>query len=76
MFTHNEGISFIVQREEQEQLDALLAELTHQKQPCGWRKGEFSVNWQVAPANLGEQMSKSGSFVKLVQTKKIKIDQS
>lgn len=74
-FTFNEGFSFIIHCEGQEQLDTVWAELADEEQPCGWCKDEFGVSWQVVPANLGELLSKPGSFEKLMQMKKIEIDQ-
>lgn len=74
-FTFNEGVSFIVSCDGQDELDSVWAELAAIEQPCGWCKDEFGVSWQVIPNNLGELMQKPNAYSKLMQMRKIVIDQ-
>jgi len=57
--TFNHAVSFIVQCEDQDQIDrywdALLAGGSAQQ--CGWLKDRFGLYWQIVPAVLSELMA-------------------
>jgi predicted 3-demethylubiquinone-9 3-methyltransferase (glyoxalase superfamily) len=82
-FNFTEAISFIVNCEDQEELDYFWGKLTEggdeKAQVCGWLKDKYNVSWQIIPANLSEIISgpdpeKTERVMKaLLQTKK-KID--
>jgi predicted 3-demethylubiquinone-9 3-methyltransferase (glyoxalase superfamily) len=58
-FQFNEGLSFIVECNDQEQIDFFwdkLSEGGHEGQ-CGWLKDKFGVSWQIIPTALNKLMS-------------------
>lgn len=82
-FKFTEAISFIVNCEDQEELDFYWGKLSEggdeKAQVCGWLKDKYGVSWQIIPDILNEMISdpdpeKSERVMKaLLQTKK-KID--
>ena len=58
-FTFDEAISFQVDCESQEEVDAFWTALTEggEEGPCGWLKDRFGVSWQIVPARLTELLS-------------------
>lgn len=58
-FTFNESISFIVDCEDQAEVDRYwdaLPEGGGEHGPCGWLKDRFGVSWQVTPRRLYEML--------------------
>lgn len=56
-FTFNEGLSFVVDCKDQEEVDYYWSKLTAdggQESMCGWLKDKYGVSWQIAPTILGE----------------------
>jgi len=55
-FTFNEAISFQVDCETQEQVDAFWSKLSEggEEGPCGWLKDRYGVSWQIVPTVLPE----------------------
>lgn len=69
------GVSFIVECEDQEELDsywALLSAVPELEQ-CGWCVDRFGLGWQVVPVNLNELMTSPGGWQKLLAMRKIEI---
>jgi predicted 3-demethylubiquinone-9 3-methyltransferase (glyoxalase superfamily) len=58
-FKFTEAISFFVNCETQEEVDALWARLSEggEQGRCGWLKDKFGLSWQVIPAALRTLMS-------------------
>jgi len=60
LFKFNESISFLVNCENQEEVDYYWNKLTEggdkNSQQCGWLKDKFGVSWQVVPSIVGELM--------------------
>src|SRR5690606_1177433 len=58
-FSFNEGISFVVPCETQEEIDDFWNSFTEEGEEsrCGWLKDKYGVWWQIIPAVLGELMS-------------------
>jgi predicted 3-demethylubiquinone-9 3-methyltransferase (glyoxalase superfamily) len=56
-----QAISFLVDCEDQAEVDRLWKELTEggEEQPCGWLTDRFGVTWQIIPTRLGELMADS-----------------
>ena len=64
-FTFSEAISFIINCDNQEELDYFWSKLSeggHEVQ-CGWLKDQFGLSWQIVPTRLAELM-KSGDTEK------------
>ncbi|MCA1587930.1 MAG: VOC family protein, partial [Chloroflexi bacterium] len=56
-FTFNEAISFVIDCEDQAEVDRLWDALTAdggEPGPCGWLKDRFGVSWQIVPRRLNE----------------------
>ncbi len=58
-FTFNESVSFVVNCDNQEEIDYFWEKLTEggEESMCGWLKDKFGVSWQIVPTILGELMS-------------------
>lgn len=61
IFKFNESISFVIDCEEQAEVDYYWEKLTEGGDPaaqqCGWLKDKYGLSWQVVPKQLGELMS-------------------
>jgi predicted 3-demethylubiquinone-9 3-methyltransferase (glyoxalase superfamily) len=55
-FTFSEAISFQVDCQSQEEVDAYWNKLSAggEEGPCGWLKDKFGLSWQIVPARLME----------------------
>ena len=60
-FKFNEAISFVVNCENQQQVDYYWEKLSRdgdpQAQQCGWLKDKFGVSWQVTPTQLSDMLN-------------------
>jgi predicted 3-demethylubiquinone-9 3-methyltransferase (glyoxalase superfamily) len=79
-FAFNEGISFVVECKDQEEIDFYWDTLTANggaESMCGWLKDKFEVSWQIIPKNIGALMMDPVKGPKamqaLMQMKKIDI---
>jgi predicted 3-demethylubiquinone-9 3-methyltransferase (glyoxalase superfamily) len=54
----NHCVSFIVECEDQAELDRLWAALSEggKVEQCGWLKDRYGLSWQIVPASLGPMM--------------------
>jgi predicted 3-demethylubiquinone-9 3-methyltransferase (glyoxalase superfamily) len=54
----NHAVSFIVQCDDQAEIDRLWAAMSEggEIEQCGWLKDRYGLYWQIAPAVLGEMM--------------------
>jgi len=61
MFKFTEAVSFIVNCDNQAELDHYWDKLTDggdpKAQQCGWLKDKFGVSWQIVPAGLAQLMT-------------------
>jgi len=55
-FSFTEAVSFSVECEDQDELDAYWEKLTDggEDGPCGWCKDRYGLSWQVVPAGMDE----------------------
>ncbi len=56
-FTFNEAVSFVIECEDQAEVDRLWDALTAdggEPGPCGWLKDRFGLSWQIVPRRLNE----------------------
>jgi predicted 3-demethylubiquinone-9 3-methyltransferase (glyoxalase superfamily) len=81
-FRFSEAFSFVVNCENQKEVDEYWSKLTAgggQESQCGWLKDKFGFSWQIVPVQLGRLMSSSDSrqanrvMQVLLQMKKIDI---
>ena len=59
-FNFNEAISFVVNCDDQQEIDYYWEKLTAnggQESMCGWLKDRFGVSWQIVPKSIGKLMS-------------------
>ena len=59
-FQFNEAISFVVECDDQAEVDRLWDALTAdggEPGPCGWLKDRFGLSWQIAPRELNDLMN-------------------
>ena len=64
IFTFSEAVSFVIDCENQEEVDYYWEKLTEggdkSRQQCGWVADKFGVSWQVVPKVLGELIGDPG----------------
>ena len=81
-FTFSEAISFQVDCETQEEVDAYWSTLSGdgEEGPCGWLKDRYGVSWQIVPRAFSELLDdpdpeRSQRVMRaMLQMKKIEID--
>lgn len=76
-FTFNESLSFQINCADQAEIDYLWGTLSAvpEAEACGWCKDRFGVSWQIVPQNMGDLMERPGAYRKLLEMKKLVIDQ-
>jgi len=75
-FKFSEAISFAVICKDQEEIDYYWGKLSSvpEAEQCGWCKDRYGLSWQIIPENMGELMKRPGAFAKMMQMKKLVID--
>lgn len=68
-FAFSEGISLVIQCNNQNEIDYYWNKLTEggQESQCGWLKDKYGVSWQVVPKVLGELMKDPERSQRVVQ---------
>ncbi len=69
-FTFNEGFSFVVECDTQQEIDTYWEQLIAnggQESQCGWLKDAYGVSWQIIPSILKDLMSDSEKSSKVIQ---------
>ncbi|HEV8600940.1 MAG TPA: VOC family protein [Gemmatimonadales bacterium] len=58
-FKFSEAVSFIVNCENQQEIDEFWAKLSEggSEGQCGWLKDKYGLSWQVVPTTLGEMLT-------------------
>lgn len=59
-FAFNEAVSFLVECENQEEIDSYWDKLSAvpEAEQCGWLKDQYGLSWQISPAVMDEMMTK------------------
>lgn len=59
-FSFNEAISFIVNCEDQKEIDYYWEKLSAvpESEQCGWLKDKYGVSWQIVPTAMDKMLSK------------------
>jgi predicted 3-demethylubiquinone-9 3-methyltransferase (glyoxalase superfamily) len=79
-FTFNDSVSFVVECDDQEEINYYWDKLTKdgEETMCGWLKDKFGVSWQIVPTVLKSLMEdpERGSRVMqaLLKMKKLDLD--
>src|SRR5690349_7429212 len=68
-FKFNEAVSFVVECENQEEIDYYWNKLTAggQESQCGWLKDKFGLSWQIVPKILAKLLSDPEKAPRVVQ---------
>jgi predicted 3-demethylubiquinone-9 3-methyltransferase (glyoxalase superfamily) len=76
-FKFSEAISFTVDCKDQAEIDYFWEGLSSMPEAeiCGWCKDKYGLSWQIMPENMGELLKKPGAYAKMMQMKKIIIDE-
>lgn len=59
-FTFNEAVSFVIECDDQAEVDRLWEALTAgggEPGPCGWLKDRYGLSWQIVPRRLDELLN-------------------
>jgi predicted 3-demethylubiquinone-9 3-methyltransferase (glyoxalase superfamily) len=75
-FKFSEAISFTVACKDQVEIDYFWEKLSSMPEAeiCGWCKDKYGLSWQIMPENMRELMKIPGAYAKMMQMKKIIID--
>jgi predicted 3-demethylubiquinone-9 3-methyltransferase (glyoxalase superfamily) len=73
-FTFSEAVSFLVECEDQAEIDRYWAALTDggEEGPCGWCKDRFGLSWQVVPKGMDQELDEGG-FQAMMGMKKLDV---
>lgn len=68
-FSFSEGVSFVVECENQVEIDFFWEKLTQggEESQCGWLKDQFGVSWQIVPAVLNKLMADPDRSERVIQ---------
>lgn len=80
-FKFNEAVSFMINCENQEEIDYYWEKLSHssENEQCGWCKDKFGLSWQVTPTNIDQRMTgpdgayNPKAFAAMMEMKKLDI---
>jgi predicted 3-demethylubiquinone-9 3-methyltransferase (glyoxalase superfamily) len=74
-FTLSEAVSFSIACDTQDEIDYYWKQLSAypESEQCGWCKDKFGLSWQIVPSNMDELMRRPGAYAKLMDMKKIVI---
>jgi predicted 3-demethylubiquinone-9 3-methyltransferase (glyoxalase superfamily) len=68
-FQFNEGLSYVVECDTQEEIDNYWNTLTQggRESQCGWLKDKYGVSWQIIPSILSKLMSDTEKAPRVIQ---------
>jgi predicted 3-demethylubiquinone-9 3-methyltransferase (glyoxalase superfamily) len=75
-FTFDEAISLAVSCKDQAEIDYFWEKLSKvpASEQCGWCKDQYGLSWQIVPENTEELLKKPGAFARMMQMKKLVIE--
>lgn len=75
-FKFNEAVSFAIYCKDQDEIDYYWEKLSRvpESEQCGWCKDQFGLSWQVVPENMDQLMQRPNAFAKLMEMKKLVIE--
>lgn len=75
-FKFSEAISFAIYCKDQKEIDYYWEKLSSvpESEQCGWCKDKFGLSWQVVPENMEALMQKPNAYAKMMEMKKIIIN--
>lgn len=75
-FKFNEAVSFAVSCKDQSEIEYYWGKLSSvpESEQCGWCKDKYGLSWQIVPENMEELMRRPNAFAKLMQMKKLVIE--
>lgn len=75
-FKFNESVSFAVACKDQAEIDYFWEKLSTvpESEQCGWCKDKYGLSWQIVPENMEELMKKPNAYAKMMQMKKLVIE--
>jgi len=75
-FKFTEAVSFAIFCKDQEEIDYYWDKLSKvpESEQCGWCKDQYGLSWQVVPENMAELMERPNAYAKMMQMKKLVID--
>lgn len=73
--TFNEAVSFVVNCENQQEIDYYWSKLTDRgaEIACGWLKDKFGLRWQITPTRIGQLVRNSKSMQAMMNMTKLDI---
>jgi len=77
-FSFNESVSFNIACKDQEEIDYYWDRLTSNggtESVCGWCKDRYGLSWQINPENMEDLLKIPGAWEKMLQMKKIIIEE-
>jgi predicted 3-demethylubiquinone-9 3-methyltransferase (glyoxalase superfamily) len=76
-FKFNEAVSFSAPCKDQEEIDYYWEKLSAvpEAEQCGWCKDKYGLSWQVVPENMEELMKRPKAFEKMMEMKKLVIEE-
>jgi predicted 3-demethylubiquinone-9 3-methyltransferase (glyoxalase superfamily) len=76
-FKFSEAVSFMVECEDQAEIDYYWDALTAdggEESMCGWLKDKFGLSWQIIPKGMDSLVSNPKAMAAMLQMKKIDIE--
>lgn len=69
-YTFNEGVSLVIECQNQQEIDHYWSKLSEggEESMCGWLKDRFGVSWQVVPVQLSQWMNDSEKAASVMES--------
>jgi predicted 3-demethylubiquinone-9 3-methyltransferase (glyoxalase superfamily) len=75
-FKFTEAVSFAISCKDQNEIDYYWERLSSvpESEQCGWCKDSYGLSWQVVPTKMSELMKRPDAYAKMMQMKKLIIE--